>query len=663
MILRLPAPLVQLISVSIFCLLPAQLPAAAPEDLIQLILRNDVSALKASLQAGADANARGEHDTSLLMYAAGFGSLESMQALLASGADVNAANSQKATALLWAASDIEKVRFLLSHGADVNAASALGRQAIHIAAAGDGGERTVPLLIQSGANPGARDTRNNTTLLFATFADNIPLMKLLIDKGVDVNAAGKNREWTPVMIAAGLNNLEALKLLISKGADVNAVTAEHQDGSVKNGFVNVGHMTALMWAAPHGSPAVMQALLDAKAGPNAKDVRGMTPLMLSVASEPQNPAVVKLLLGGGADPAIKSAENETAGDWAAKFGKASTMRQLGAGQPAKETSQAAAKMNPTSADIRKAAERGLALLQSTSVTFFQKGGCTGCHHSDLTMFATGVAAAHGVHADEKAADEILKEEKSGWQTRVDSLMQRIEGGGEIEQIAYPLLGLAAMKYPADIMTAAMVTDIAATQNADGSWHRVSFSRAPLQDTDIARAAIAARALRSYAPPARQSEFNDRVSRTAAWLSAATPVDNEDRAMQLLGLAWTGARPDVIKKVAKELRAAQQPGGGWRQNDNLPSDAYATGLALYALHEAGALSATDAAYRRGAGFLVSTQASDGSWHVKSRAVKLQPYFQSGFPYDHDQWISAAGTAWASAALTIGSVQPPMTAARR
>ncbi len=46
----------------------------------------------------------------------------------------------------------------------------------------------------------------------------------------------------------------------------------------------------------------------------------------------------------------------------------------------------------------------------------------------------------------------------------------------------------------------------------------------------------------------------------------------------------------------------------------------------------------------------TQREDGSWHVKSRAMKIQPYFESGFPYEHDQWISHAATAWATMALT-------------
>jgi hypothetical protein len=39
-------------------------------------------------------------------------------------------------------------------------------------------------------------------------------------------------------------------------------------------------------------------------------------------------------------------------------------------------------------------------------------------------------------------------------------------------------------------------------------------------------------------------------------------------------------------------------------------------------------------------------------VRSRSLKFQPYFESGFPYGHDQWISAAATAWASMAISAG-----------
>jgi hypothetical protein len=127
-------------------------------------------------------------------------------------------------------------------------------------------------------------------------------------------------------------------------------------------------------------------------------------------------------------------------------------------------------------------------------------------------------------------------------------------------------------------------------------------------------------------------------------------------MQLLGLRWAGARAAAIRELARLLAAMQRADGGWAQRPGFESDAYATGQTLYALHEAAGMPASDPVFRRGLDFLLRTQYEDGSWYVRSRAVKFQPYFDSGFPHEHDQWISAAGTAWAAAALAL-SVEPP------
>ena len=94
---------------------------------------------------------------------------------------------------------------------------------------------------------------------------------------------------------------------------------------------------------------------------------------------------------------------------------------------------------------------------------------------------------------------------------------------------------------------------------------------------------------------------------------------------------------------------------------MESDAYATGQALYALSVAAQMSLSDPEYRRGIDYLRRTQADDGSWYVKTRSIWLQPYFESGFPYGQDQFISAAGTAWASIALS--TAVHPSTSTRR
>src|SRR5204863_10178270 len=101
----------------------------------------------------------------------------------------------------------------------------------------------------------------------------------------------------------------------------------------------------------------------------------------------------------------------------------------------------------------------------------------------------------------------------------------------------------------------------------------------------------------------------------------------------------------------DLVATQRADGGWNQLAAMDSDAYATGEALYALNIGGKAPSTDAVYRKGVAYLLNTQAADGSWHVNSRSIWLQPYFESGFPYGTDQWISAAGTGWAAIALSL------------
>lgn len=94
--------------------------------------------------------------------------------------------------------------------------------------------------------------------------------------------------------------------------------------------------------------------------------------------------------------------------------------------------------------------------------------------------------------------------------------------------------------------------------------------------------------------------------------------------------------------------------------SMGSDAYATGEALYALNVGGNMPVSDPIYQKGLKYLLRMQAPDGSWHVKSRSIWVQPYFESGFPYGHDQWISAAGTAWATMALSLTAEPNGVTA---
>ena len=247
-----------------------------------------------------------------------------------------------------------------------------------------------------------------------------------------------------------------------------------------------------------------------------------------------------------------------------------------------------------------------------------------------------------------SSDEQASQVPFGINAFSTSLMQLPDQGGLPDGLVYAIVQMADRKSPPTYATDAVVRYLAAKQSAAGNWRGVGATRAPMQDGDFSRTAMSIRALRAYGTPARINEYRTRATRAADWLAAQTPLTTEDRVMQLLGLHWGDAHASTRERRVTELLKLQRPDGGWAQTPYLASDAYATGQVLYTLREL-AVPTSHAALRRAVAFLVGAQHEDGSWHVKSRAMKIQPYFESGFPYGHDQWISHAGTAWATMGL--------------
>ena len=660
----------------------ALIAGSSTDDYYRAIRANDLAQLK-SLITGGDVNIKDRRGATPLMYAAAVGSPEAVKLLLAAGADAKVKNAFDVTPLIWAAANFEKVRLLVEAGADVNARSKQGMTPLMVAASTAGSIDIVRFLIAHGATlkgvvtaaepaaaaPGDKGgmaqarmssgTGEVTPLLAAATANDLEMARLFIEKGVDVNAAN-GRGDTPLLYAAGAGNLAVVKLLLAKGADVNAAT----NGSiqVRKGPIALNHLTPLMYAAPYGPAELVKTLIDAGAKVNAQDARGMTPLMLAVSSETQNADVARLLVAHGCDLKAKSLIGETALDWAQKYGDPEIIGQLQkAGSQATQSARLAEAGVPAPIDAKAAIARSIALLQRSSTEFFKESGCVGCHHQNFTAVAVAAARKAHVQVDDGAAQEQLKVVRSQWMAFQEGLLQRLDPPGASDTLVYSLLGLAAAEYPADTITDAMVVNVAEEQALDGSWFFGAISRPPIEEGAIGRAALGIRVMQLYGPPGLKADFDKRIARARDYLLESKPKTTDDRAMLLLGLKWAGASEGKVREAAKELLSVQRQDGGWAGNSHLESDAYSTGESLYALVDSGAIQATDAAYRRGAEFLLKTQQPDGSWHVKSRAVKFQPYFQSGFPYDHDQWISAAGTAWATVALANG-IEPAERAAR-
>jgi squalene cyclase len=222
-------------------------------------------------------------------------------------------------------------------------------------------------------------------------------------------------------------------------------------------------------------------------------------------------------------------------------------------------------------------------------------------------------------------------------------------------MGYEALSYVANNEPADEFTDSLVHYLKKMQQPEGYWDSGRGSRPPLNSDDFIVTALAAKTIKHYAREVDQADTARRLALTAAWLGKQNPVNTQERAFRLLGLAWSGGDKAAIAQAVKQLAASQRPDGGWSQLTTMRSDSYATGQALYALRQGGGMSANDKVHEKGVAYLLRTQAADGSWHVKTRALPVQPYFESGFPYGHDQWISAAGTSWASMALAL-AVEP-------
>lgn len=302
------------------------------------------------------------------------------------------------------------------------------------------------------------------------------------------------------------------------------------------------------------------------------------------------------------------------------------------------------------AALRAAAQKALDLLVKTSPTFIRKGGCNSCHAQMLPAAAQAFARDRGIAAGEKIAQLPPEVSEATAERYVE---YAIGGGGGIASLGFELFSSALAHQPADARIRAKIYYIKGMQQPEGNW-RGGGSRPPLTFDDFTTTAFMVRALSIYGSPADAPDTDARIDRARAWMQKATADRTQERAFKVMGLSWAHAERAAIDAAISDLLALQRGDGGWGQLPAMPTDAYATGIALYALSQAG-VSAANKPYQSGLKYLLSTQAHDGTWHVRTRALPIQPYFESGYPYAHDQWISAAAAAYATLAISAAVQQ--------
>jgi len=565
-----------------------------------------------------------------LHHAAGFGTRESLALLLDKGADVNAKNRRGSTPLFWALHDEAKVRLLLSRGAAVKIKQVEGRSPVYQAALLGNGYSVLRFLLDNGGDPNVATLNGLTPLGGAALRGDVEATRLLIDKGAAIDA--KNGAGATALMAAATNGSpSAVQLLLEKGADPNLRT-------------KLGE-TALGNAAGAGNAATVKLLLDRGVDVNSRNSRGYSPLMLAAGSDAMNADIVTLLLAKGADTSFSADYDETALVLASRRGNTAVARLLG-GVPKDRVTRESAVTAHKVADVgsaAKAIETALPLLEKQSHNFIRIGGCNSCHAQDLVSAAVAIARDRGIPAPHEIPQ--LPQSMMPSPERIMDLNVVAVAG-----VAWELFDFGMNRMPKTPFTDAVVRHIKAMQTPAGNWSTNEARRPPMASGDFQAAALSIYSLQKYGSDSDKADTDAVIAKAVRWLESAKPETSQDRAFHLLGLAWGHASPASIKSAARGLAFLQRADGGWSQLPQMVSDSYATGQALYALNEAGKMAASNPVYRKGVDYLLRTQAADGSWHVETRAIWLQPYFESGFPYGRDQFISAAGTAWAIMALT-------------
>jgi len=227
-----------------------------------------------------------------LVYAVRSDDLDSVKALLAAGADVNQVTAYGWSPLLVATQNryYKLGAFLLEHGADVNLANKGGWTPLYLATdnrnieSGDYPVRKgdmdhldfIKLLLDKGANVNARmkdstetrtvftnqwlDESGATAFLRASQSGDIVLMKLLLAHGADPKI-DTTLHVTALQVAAGIGWVEGITYEWSPASTLEAVKMLLDLGLNPNAQADTGR-TALHGAAHKGRPDVVQVLVD-----------------------------------------------------------------------------------------------------------------------------------------------------------------------------------------------------------------------------------------------------------------------------------------------------------------------------------------------------------------------------------------------------------------
>jgi squalene-hopene/tetraprenyl-beta-curcumene cyclase len=267
---------------------------------------------------------------------------------------------------------------------------------------------------------------------------------------------------------------------------------------------------------------------------------------------------------------------------------------------------------PASPDVaRDIAQRSLPFIQAKGVAWIEKRNCTSCHQVPSMLWSLNSAARAGLDLDRKDLAERIAwaVDWHHWPQSSSASIEQVHKGNA-DTMVFLLLGRDRSAEKDADWVRDFQTYVLKNQQANGSWSpqgQLPSGKRPARETVEVSTMWTLLALESYGSdagidPAVRKHADD-------FLATAQPGKSTEWYV-LKVLLQPGSEP-----LRADLLKQQHSDGGWGWLTADPSDAFATGQALYALARGG-LEPSAEPIQRAITFLKSTQQPDGSWEVPS-----------------------------------------------
>ena len=280
--------------------------------------------------------------------------------------------------------------------------------------------------------------------------------------------------------------------------------------------------------------------------------------------------------------------------------------------------------------LKQSIESAIPYIQQNAQVWIDQKKCVSCHQIPFGLWSTQVAKNAGHKIDEELFQKQSKWALEFCDSNLNAKTMKRDGAGTDTIYQMLLSGIAVTEPDTTDSLATLLTTL---QEPDGSFKPAgqlpSQKRPVLETTHVSTGwaaimynDIGSKPYQGTADNALKYSMSDFRGDSTEWLAVKSILDHQ--------------RQSKTESVAlARLLESQQDDGGWGWDHTSSSDAFATGVALYAISRCHGINQT--VIEKAHEFLIRTQTDDGSWLVPStkKARNNKPGDTSNY------W----GTCWA------------------